>query len=92
VTGRLHGKVAVVTGAGSVGPGWGNGRAAAVVFAGEGARVLAVDRSEEALEETLAAAVPGTEMVPYLCDVPTVPPSPRWRAPAGTPSGPSRCW
>ena len=69
MTGRLHGKVAVVTGAGSVGPGWGNGRAAAVVFAGEGARVLAVDRSEEALEETLAAAVPGTEMVPYLCDV-----------------------
>ena len=37
--GRLEGKVAIVTGAGSVGPGWGNGRAAAVLFAREGAKV-----------------------------------------------------
>ena len=37
MTGRLAGKVALVTGAGSVGPGWGNGRAAAVLFAREGA-------------------------------------------------------
>src|SRR3546814_10962741 len=42
--GRLEDKVAIVTGAGSVGPGWGNGKAAAVLFAREGARVL---RSEE---------------------------------------------
>ena len=35
--GRLEGKVAIVTGAGRVGPGWGNGRAIAVRFAEEGA-------------------------------------------------------
>jgi NAD(P)-dependent dehydrogenase (short-subunit alcohol dehydrogenase family) len=49
---RLAGKVALVTGAGSVGPGWGNGRAAAVLFAREGARVIAVDRDLKAAAET----------------------------------------
>ncbi|OWJ63740.1 SDR family NAD(P)-dependent oxidoreductase [Inquilinus limosus] len=49
---RLSGKVAVVVGAGSVGPGWGNGKAVAVLFAREGARVLAVDRNEDAARET----------------------------------------
>lgn len=52
MTGRLAGKVALVTGAGSVGPGWGNGRAAAVLFAREGARVVAVDRDAAAADET----------------------------------------
>jgi NAD(P)-dependent dehydrogenase (short-subunit alcohol dehydrogenase family) len=52
VTGRLEGKVALVTGAGSVGPGWGNGRAMAVVFAREGALVFLVDRDEAALAVT----------------------------------------
>ena len=42
--GRLDGKVAIVTGAGCVGPGWGNGRAIAVRFAEEGAHVFAVDK------------------------------------------------
>ena len=42
--GRLEGKIAIVTGAGCVGPGWGNGRAIAVRFAEEGARVFAVDK------------------------------------------------
>ncbi len=51
---RLEGKVAIVTGAGSSGPGWGNGKAAAVLFAREGARVFAVDRDPGALEETRA--------------------------------------
>ncbi len=35
---RLKGKVALVSGAGSSGPGWGNGKAAAVLFAREGQR------------------------------------------------------
>ena len=49
---RLKDKVAIVTGAGSVGPGWGNGKAAAVLFAREGARVFAVDVDPESAEET----------------------------------------
>ena len=52
MAGRLAGKVALVTGAGSVGPGWGNGRAAAVLFAREGARLVVVDRDRAAAEET----------------------------------------
>jgi NAD(P)-dependent dehydrogenase (short-subunit alcohol dehydrogenase family) len=52
MTGRLAGKVAIVTGAGSVGPGWGNGRAAAVVFAAEGATVFLVDRDAGSLDVT----------------------------------------
>jgi len=50
--GRLQDKVAIVTGAGAVGPGWGNGRAAAVLFAREGARVLVVDRDPAAAQDT----------------------------------------
>jgi NAD(P)-dependent dehydrogenase (short-subunit alcohol dehydrogenase family) len=51
---RVKGKVVIVTGAGSSGPGWGNGKAAAVLYAREGARVLAADRRREAAEETQA--------------------------------------
>ncbi|VCU71889.1 2-(R)-hydroxypropyl-CoM dehydrogenase [Pigmentiphaga humi] len=54
MTGRLQGKVAIVTGAGSVGPGWGNGRAIAYRFAQEGAKVFAVDLDPAAMEETVA--------------------------------------
>ncbi|MFQ5759618.1 MAG: SDR family NAD(P)-dependent oxidoreductase [Acidiferrobacterales bacterium] len=50
--GRLKDKVAIITGAGSVGPGWGNGKAVAVLFAREGASILAVDRDIEAATET----------------------------------------
>jgi NAD(P)-dependent dehydrogenase (short-subunit alcohol dehydrogenase family) len=49
---RVRGKVAIVTGAGSIGPGWGNGKAAATLYAREGATVLAVDRNLAAAEET----------------------------------------
>lgn len=51
---RLKGKVAIVTGAGSIGPGWGNGKAAAVLFAREGAKVFAVDINACAVHETKA--------------------------------------
>ena len=50
---RLEGKVAVVTGAGSIAEGIGNGKATAVLFAREGARVLLVDVIEEAAQDTL---------------------------------------
>jgi NAD(P)-dependent dehydrogenase (short-subunit alcohol dehydrogenase family) len=52
--GRLEGKIAIVVGAGSIGPGWGNGKATAVTFAREGASVLCVDRNRAAAEETAA--------------------------------------
>lgn len=57
MAGRLAGKVAIVTGAGSVGPGWGNGRATAVLFAREGAQVVLVDRDDAAAAETGRAIV-----------------------------------
>ena len=40
---RVEGKVAVLFGAGSVGPGWGNGKATAVLYARHGATVVCVD-------------------------------------------------
>jgi len=52
---RLDGKVAIVTGAGSSGPGVGTGKATSILFAREGAQVLLVDREARAAEETLAA-------------------------------------
>jgi len=51
---RLKGKVAMVVGAGSIGPGWGNGKATAVTFAREGAEVFCVDRNPAAAEETVS--------------------------------------
>jgi NAD(P)-dependent dehydrogenase (short-subunit alcohol dehydrogenase family) len=51
---RLEGMVAIVTGAGSRGPGVGNGKAAAVLFAREGARVCLVDAVLARAEETQA--------------------------------------
>ena len=50
--GRLEGKVAIVTGAGSRGPGIGNGKATSVLFAREGAKVLLVDSVTQHAEET----------------------------------------
>ena len=51
--GRLAGKVALVIGGGSIGPGWGNGKAAAVLYAREGAKVAVVDWREAAAQETV---------------------------------------
>jgi len=64
---RLQNKIAIVAGAGSVGPGWGNGRAIAVRFAEEGARVFAVDLSEQRLAET--AEKSQGEIQTHICDV-----------------------
>src|SRR5207237_4983676 len=50
---RLKGKIAVVVGAGSIGPGWGNGKATAVTFARECASVFCVDRNGAAAQETV---------------------------------------
>ena len=49
---RIKDKIAIVTGAGSVGPGIGNGKAAAMLFAREGASVMLVDYNLDAAEET----------------------------------------
>ncbi len=51
---RLEGKVAIVTGAGSSGPGFGTGKATAILFGREGANVVLVDRAVSHAEETLA--------------------------------------
>ena len=68
---RLDGRVAVVVGAGqSPGEGLGNGRAAAMRFAREGARVLSVDRTFDRAEETAALiGAEGFEAVPFAADV-----------------------
>jgi NAD(P)-dependent dehydrogenase (short-subunit alcohol dehydrogenase family) len=67
---RFAGKVVVVTGAGSVGPGWGNGRAIAVGFAREGATVIGIDRNPAAMEETAArAAEAGGRFIAMTTDV-----------------------
>jgi len=68
---RLEGKVAVVMGAGqSAGEGVGNGRATAMRFAREGARVLAVDRRMESAEETAALIrSEGFECAAFAADV-----------------------
>ena len=50
---RLKGKTAMVVGAGSIGPGWGNGKATAVTFARQGAQVFCVDRNGKAAQETV---------------------------------------
>ena len=68
--GRLNNKVTIVTGAGCVGPGWGNGRAVAVLFAQAGAKIFAVDKSMEAMEETVRRVrETGGTITAHTCDV-----------------------
>ena len=50
---RLEGKVAIVVGAGSSGPGLGNGKATSILFAREGAKLLLVDTARERAQVTL---------------------------------------
>ena len=49
---NLQGKVAFIAGAGSVGEGWGNGKATAVLMARQGAKVFGLDISADALAST----------------------------------------
>jgi len=66
--GRVEGKVALVVGAGCVGPGWGNGRASAVLFAREGAKVFAVDKNQDSMTETVARVGNDGEIATHTCD------------------------
>src|SRR5947208_934607 len=68
---RLAGKTAIVVGAGqSPGEGMGNGRATALLFAREGAKVLAVDHRLESAQETAALVKKqGGTCVPFAADV-----------------------
>ncbi len=68
---RLKGKTAVIVGAGqSPGQGVGNGRAVALLFAREGARVLCVDRDPASAEETAGMiAREGGEAAAFEADV-----------------------
>ncbi|MGN6144294.1 MAG: SDR family NAD(P)-dependent oxidoreductase [Mesorhizobium sp.] len=67
---RLKDKVVLLFGAGSSGEGWGNGKATAALFAQEGARVIGVDLSLAAAEETRACvAERGQEMDALGADV-----------------------
>jgi NAD(P)-dependent dehydrogenase (short-subunit alcohol dehydrogenase family) len=67
---RLEGKVAIVTGAGSRGPGTGNGKATAILFVREGAKVLLVDRVPERVQETLETInSEGIEASVFIADV-----------------------
>ena len=67
---KLTGRVALVFGAGSSGPGWGNGKAAAVQYAREGARVVAIDINPAAAAETAGIiAAEGNQAVAMGCDI-----------------------
>ena len=67
---RVRGKAIIVTGAGSIGPGMGNGKASSILYTREGGRVLLVDQSLDAAKETcrLIEAEGGTG-IPFACDV-----------------------
>ncbi|MBU0658702.1 SDR family NAD(P)-dependent oxidoreductase [Novosphingobium tardum] len=70
MSGRLKGKVAVVMGCGSSGPGLGTGKAIALMFAKEGAKILGFDKNAEAAEETMEIIrASGGECSSYIGDV-----------------------
>jgi len=66
----LRDKVAIVTGAGAAGTGIGNGRAAAILLARSGARVVAVDRELQLARNTAAMITEeGGSALPHAADV-----------------------
>ncbi len=70
MTGRLQDKIALITGAGSVAEGWGNGKATAVLFAREGAKIFAADINQEAADETRRLVeAEGGSCVAFAADV-----------------------
>jgi NAD(P)-dependent dehydrogenase (short-subunit alcohol dehydrogenase family) len=67
---RVAGKVAIVTGAGSVAAGYGNGRAAAFALARQGAKVALLDVNLDSVQETAALIrADGGECIVVACDV-----------------------
>lgn len=67
---RLGGRVAIVTGAGSYGAGFGTGKAIACLFAAEGAKVALVDRDRARLDESsILIAKNGGEVLALEADV-----------------------
>src|SRR5689334_4013061 len=67
---RLDGKVAFITGCGSSGPGWGNGKAIATLFARQGAKVFGIDRMLDAAQATReGVAGEGGSMAVQAADV-----------------------
>lgn len=69
--GRLHNKVAIIVGAGQTpGETIGNGRATALLFAREGARLLLVDRDPDSVEETRQMIVAeGGQAITFTADI-----------------------
>ena len=78
---RLDGKVALVTGCGTIGDGWGNGKAIAVLLARQGAKMFGCDldlgaaqatrdliRAEGGIAEVLACDVTNAGGVKLLVD------------------------
>src|SRR6266487_2615394 len=69
-TNRMHGRVAIVTGAGSRSDGIGNGRAASVLLARHGAKVALIDTERDWVETTHAMIKQeGSEAFVHIADV-----------------------
>ena len=66
---RLQGKCALVIGAGSVGAGWGNGRATTAVMMREGATVFGADRDADALAVTAEMVADHGTLQTQTCDI-----------------------
>ena len=93
----LEGEVAIVTGSGAAGDGIGNGRAAAILLARGGARVIVVDRAGDLAKRTVEMIqAAGSEAVAHAADVTkssaaAAPSSTRPRRAGGTSCG-STAW
>ena len=68
--GRMENKIVLLFGAGSVGEGWGNGKATSVAYAREGATLIAVDRDKAAADNTASIIhALGGRVASYAADV-----------------------